>query len=407
MTLPTNTEVLETLGEGSFGVVVVARLVEGALSRTVVLKVLKKDWESDEEILVRSRDEATLLARLNHDNIVKVEQLASIQGRPALVMEYVQGLSLDRLLSTHGPFPVGVALDIVSKVAGALDAAYNSIPPGDSKPLHVIHRDIKPSNILLSINGAVKVLDFGTARGDFESREAMTQALTLGSPLYMAPECFDATPPNPAVDVYALGATLYELIAGVPLGKLPMRKDKRDTQLAERLQRLRPAELEGHPGALNALRDLIQRMVRFEAENRPTSKDVRRLCREYLKRLPHGMGLSLDQFADVVVEPLYLQRKVTPPIPLDGTLDTSGVRKARGTPAPTDSGLKTSIPTPVPPPPGTPAPRVPRRRRSLSPRPRRPRRRPGGRCRSPPPSRRPPRSRARRCARWRCSSGPG
>ena len=102
-----STEILETLGEGSFGKVYVARISEGAFERTVVLKVLKSNWVGNDEILKRARDEAVLLGRLNHDNIVRVEQLTEIDGRPAVVMEHVQGLTLDRIVKAHGPSPRG------------------------------------------------------------------------------------------------------------------------------------------------------------------------------------------------------------------------------------------------------------------------------------------------------------
>lgn len=185
MGLPESTTILETLGEGSFGTVYVARVEEGALARTLVLKVLKATWADNPEILTRARDEAVLLARLNHDNIVRVEQLTEIEGRPAVVMEHIQGLTLDQVLRANGPMPIGVAIEIVHKVASALDAAYNRAPPGEDEPLRVIHRDIKPSNIIVSVAGAVKVLDFGTARADHGAREARTSSLTMGSPLYM------------------------------------------------------------------------------------------------------------------------------------------------------------------------------------------------------------------------------
>ena len=130
MALPPDVELIETLGEGSFGTVYVARLEDGAIRRTVVLKVLKAAWLSNEDILHRARDEAALLSRLNHDNIIKVEQLSTLHGRPAVVMEFVRGLTLDQIVNRTGPLPVGVALQVVGRVAGALDAAFNKIPPG-------------------------------------------------------------------------------------------------------------------------------------------------------------------------------------------------------------------------------------------------------------------------------------
>lgn len=323
--LPPNTEILETLGEGSFGAVYVALISEGAIQRTVVLKVLKSEWAEHPEILIRSRDEAALLARLNHDNIVRVEQLTEIDGRPAVVMEHVQGLTLDRILKGVGPLPVSVAVAIAAKVSSALDAAFNQRPPGSREPLRVVHRDIKPSNIILSVSGGIKVLDFGTARAEFGERGAHTSALTLGSPLYMAPECFDGAEADPTVDMYALGATLYELIAGVPLGRLSVSPTKHAAKLEERLAALQPAEFpEGHP-ALRALRNLIGRCMRYEAKRRPTASDMRRLCSEFLKRLPRGT-VTVDQYAQVSVEPLYNARELQEPAPLEATLGRSGLR---------------------------------------------------------------------------------
>ncbi|MFT5585352.1 MAG: serine/threonine protein kinase [Cognaticolwellia sp.] len=345
--LPLNTEILETLGEGSFGAVYVALLTEGAIRRTVVLKVLKSEWADHPEILVRSRDEATLLALLNHDNIVRVEQLIEIEGRPALVMEHVQGLTLERLLKGNGPLPVSIAVGIAAKVASALDAAFNQLPPGAKEPLRVVHRDIKPSNIIVSVAGSVKVLDFGTARAQFGERGAHTSALTLGSPLYMAPECFDGAEADPTVDIYALGSTLFELLAGVPLGRLSVHPDKHGVKLEERLAQLSSPELvEGGP-VLKAVRNLIGRCMRYEAQRRPTAADMRRLCNEFLKRLPRGT-LSMDQFAQVTVEPLYNARETHDPIPLEATLGRSGLRDLdQDEPKPWGS-TKPELPSPTP-----------------------------------------------------------
>ena len=349
MALPLNTEILETLGEGSFGAVYVALLCEGAIRRTVVLKVLKPEWADHPEILVRSRDEATLLALLNHDNIVRVEQLIEIEGRPALVMEHVQGLTLERILKGNGPLPVGIAVGIAAKVASALDAAYNQRPAGAKEPLRVVHRDIKPSNIIVSVAGSVKVLDFGTARAEFGERGAHTSALTLGSPLYMAPECFDGAEADPTVDIYALGSTLFELLAGVPLGRLSVHPDKHGVKLQERLAQLSsPGLVEGGP-ILKAVRNLIGRCMRYEPQRRPTASDMRRLCNEFLKRLPRGT-LSMDQFAQVTVEPLYIARETHDPIPLDSTLGRSGLRDLdKEEPEPRGSTQpELSSPTPAP-----------------------------------------------------------
>ena len=327
--------------------VYLARLSEGALKRTVVLKVLKADWAHREEILTRARDEAVLLARLNHDNIVRVEQLTEVEGRPAVIMEHVQGLSVDHILRGHGPMPAAVAIDVASKVAAALHAAYTRVPPGDKKPLEVVHRDIKPSNIILSVSGAVKVVDFGTAHATFDAREARTSAITLGSPLYMAPECFDGAEADPTIDMYALGATLYEMLAGVPLGKLSVNPRKHKEKLDKRLSQLRTPELTESNPVTGAVRNLIERCLRYEPTRRPKAGDMRRLCMEFLRRMPRGS--TLDQFSAVVVEPLYNNREIKPPLPLDATMSMSGPLRLGGSSEFQNAGAPTSSPPPLPP----------------------------------------------------------
>jgi serine/threonine protein kinase len=313
MALPSNTTLVETLGEGTFGTVYVARLQEGAIERTVVLKVLKAAWADNQDILSRSKDEAALLARLNHDNIVKVEQLTSIQGRPAVVMEYVRGLTLDVVLKRHGAIPVGVVLQIVARVASALDAAYNKIPPGMDAPLRVVHRDIKPSNIILSVNGAVKVLDFGTARGEFGAREAETVSVTLGSPRYMAPERFDGVNSGASIDVYALGVTFYELLGGRSMGRLPLNPERQKAKIEKALEALRPKE--GGGKDLDALLNLLKECLAYLPENRVSAADFRKRALKILSRLS-GATVTLDVFAETVVEPIWENRKKSAVIPI-------------------------------------------------------------------------------------------
>ncbi|MEE2751564.1 MAG: serine/threonine-protein kinase [Myxococcota bacterium] len=316
MALPSDVELVETLGEGSFGTVYVARLKDGAIERTVVLKVLKASWADNEDILHRSRDEAALLSRLNHDSIVRVEQLSTLQGRPAVVMEFVRGLTLDRIVKENGALPVGAALQVVARIAGALDAAYNKVPPGMEAPLRVVHRDIKPSNIILSVNGGVKVLDFGTARGEFGAREAETMNVTLGSPRYMAPERFDGLDSGPAVDVYALGVTFYEIVAGRPMGRLSVNPDRHHQQISAKIDALREAHGAGGGEQLETLLSIFVDSMQYDPTKRPSSQEFRTRCLDLLGHLP-GVSITLDRFCESIVEPLYEDRDRRPPIPLD------------------------------------------------------------------------------------------
>ncbi|MBK9648997.1 MAG: serine/threonine protein kinase [Deltaproteobacteria bacterium] len=328
--LPDDIELLETLGAGTFGTVYVARVRDGALTRTVVLKVLKQDWSKDPEALRRARDEAAMLSRLNHDNIVRVERLTTWRGHVTVVMEHLLGLSLDQVLRHHGPLPVWSALEITSRVCSALDAAYAGVPPGEAKPLRIVHRDIKPSNILLTVSGAVKVLDFGAARAEFDAREAATRSMAFGTPLYMAPECFDAGPPGPPVDIYALGATLVELISGEPLGKLSVSPQRFWPALQARLKLLRFVDLPEGP-AREATLELISRTLRYDPDRRPDAQTLRAALRELMNKQPIPR-FGLDQLGETVVDPLYRRREVLPATPPDGSL---AVQRLPAAPPPT------------------------------------------------------------------------
>lgn len=260
-----------------------------------------------------------MLARLQHDNIIQVEQLTALHGHTAVVMEYVRGLTLDRVLEQAGPMPVEVALSICHKVADALDAAFNQVPPGLEGPLRVVHRDIKPTNVMLSVRGEVKVLDFGTARAELIDRQAETGSVTPGSPLYMAPERFDGLARGAEVDIYAVGCTLYELITGEPLGRLSVHPSRHEKEVAEKVQALSPPDLE-EGIALAMLRSLIQRAVSYEPAHRPSAAEVRALSASLIKRLP-GHRMTRTQYCESVVAPIYSKRERLPPVPLDGTLD--------------------------------------------------------------------------------------
>jgi hypothetical protein len=183
------------------------------------------------------------------------------------------------------------------------------------QPLRVIHRDIKPSNIILSVNGGVKVLDFGTARGEFGAREAETINVTLGSPRYMAPERFDGIDSGPAVDVYAMGVTFYEILAGRPMGRLSVNPDRQKQQVDQKIDSIRKAHGRGGE-QLEELLSIVSDSLAYEPTQRPSAAKLRSRCLDLLAQLP-GVSITLDRYCETVVEPLYESRERTPPIPLD------------------------------------------------------------------------------------------
>ena len=186
-------EFIREIASGGFGRVYLAKVIHrDGFARLVAIKILHKKWTQNDEIASRMRDEARLLGWLRHKNIVDVMDLTSIDGRCAVIMEYLEAVDLSTIIaaSVHSErrLPLRVTLESVAAVASALDAAYNRPPYAAEKPLRVIHRDIKPSNVMIDDQGMVKVLDFGVARAEFDHRESKTKDLAFGSMEYMSPE---------------------------------------------------------------------------------------------------------------------------------------------------------------------------------------------------------------------------
>ncbi|MBN2799993.1 MAG: serine/threonine protein kinase [Deltaproteobacteria bacterium] len=261
------------LGEGAFGTVYRGELVGTAgFRRKVALKVLKPSREGDEDLSKRLRDEARLLGQVSHRAVVHVDGLVILRNRWTVVMEYVEGVDLQRML-VRGPLPLGVALEIVSEIAAALHVAYWTRRE-NGQPLRLLHRDIKPSNIIVTATGEVKLVDFGVARAEFKGREAETERFMFGALGYMAPERMDGVS-GPEGDVYGLGAVMYELLAGSPLGRTFVQIEKHDAHVGENLSRLGRERSE----VSAELVALIHQMLDYHAEDRPTARDVEDRCR--------------------------------------------------------------------------------------------------------------------------------
>jgi serine/threonine protein kinase len=320
---------LKELAQGGFGKVYLAEMITGDnFSSVVAIKVLHSKWVDNDEVVMRSRDEARLLGRLRHRNIVRVEDLTAIQGQCAIVMEYLQGVDLKTIsnaLREQGkPFPRKAMFEVIGAVAAALDAAYNHKPLQGGEPLKLIHRDIKPSNAMITMEGDVKLLDFGTARASFDDREAKTQALAFGSAAYMAPERLMGEEDRPAGDIFSLGVTLYELLTLDSFGKIHIRPERFEKTVAERLAGL---DLTGLPEAVHEdFRETMRLMLAYEPENRPTSAQVVELMETFGEQARDG---GLKRFARESVREVIEAHvpEQDPNDPLTGTLvfdDSSG-----------------------------------------------------------------------------------
>jgi serine/threonine protein kinase len=198
--------ILELLGEGGMGVVY--RALDTELDREVALKFLKA--EGDNQILIRRfRDELRTLAGFNHPNITMLYTSFSWQARPVMVMELVEGEALNRMVERRGPIPAHVSVPLIAQAIAGVGVAHHK---------GIIHRDLKPANLMLSKGGTVKVMDFGIAK--IEDSPGLTRtSFAMGTPFYMAPEQIDPArfgmkTVDARADIYSLGVTLYELLAG-------------------------------------------------------------------------------------------------------------------------------------------------------------------------------------------------
>jgi serine/threonine-protein kinase len=194
------------LGRGGMGVVYKARHLK--LRRTVALKMMLAGPFAGKDERSRFMREAEAVAALRHEHIVQVYDVGDLDGCPYFTMEYIEGGTLAEKLAGI-PQAAKRAADLVVKLAGAVQVAHRA---------GILHRDLKPGNVLLTADGTPKIADFGLARR-LDSEESQTISGTrMGTPSYMAPEQVTGSRVSlgPAVDVYALGAILYETLTGRP-----------------------------------------------------------------------------------------------------------------------------------------------------------------------------------------------
>ncbi|MBL8964209.1 MAG: serine/threonine protein kinase [Phycisphaerae bacterium] len=208
------------IGRGGMGVVYLAR--DSRLDRDVAIKALPEHLANDPDRLARFQREAKVLASLNHPSIGAIYGIEDADGLQYLVLEYIEGQTLDGVLS-RGPLPMEEAIDTAVQIADALDVAHEK---------GVIHRDLKPGNIMITTDGAVKVLDFGLARTTeaASSMLANDESPTMTSPMrvhsptipgaimgtagYMSPEQARGKPVDKRSDIFSFGCVLYEMLTG-------------------------------------------------------------------------------------------------------------------------------------------------------------------------------------------------
>ncbi|MBN1426959.1 MAG: serine/threonine protein kinase [Anaerolineae bacterium] len=258
---------IEQIGSGGMSVIYKAQDLE--LGRLVAVKVLRPSLVGDPEFLIRFKREAQAAANLSHPNIVTVHDVG--QDGPKthyIVMEYVTGQDLKRLIRSRGVFEVDAALAIVIEVCKGVGYAHRA---------GLVHCDVKPQNILVTPDNSIKVTDFGIARA-LSSQPSEAEDMVWGSPHYFSPEQAAGEPPTPASDVYSIGIVLFELLTD----HLPFTgQDYRDLALAH-LKAQPPSILDLNPALPGELDRVIRKVLSKEPSARyRTADQLGRILEKY------------------------------------------------------------------------------------------------------------------------------
>jgi len=304
-------EIVERLGRGGMGVVYLA--TDPALGRTVAIKILTED---NEELRERFAREARSAAALKHNNIVTIYDVGEDQGRPFIAMEYLEGENLAEVIRRRAQVPLRQKLDWILELCAGLGYAHRT---------HIVHRDIKPANLLITTEGALKILDFGIARvtADATADGLTRMGMLMGSPHYMSPEQAEGQPVDERSDIFAVGLVMYELLSS----ERAFPGDTPHVVLNNIMNREPRSILEFCPDMDPELVQVVSRGLVKDRSGRyqtlaEMAADVRRI-RERLPDTDTGTAM-VDRGATLIARPQTAAHTPTP-----GMLDSSALARRR------------------------------------------------------------------------------
>lgn len=289
-------EILEKIGEGGMSEVFKARC--NKLNRFVAVKILKREFCNNDDIVKKFKDEATAIATLSDNNIVNILDVGTQEDLNYIVMEYVKGKTLKDVIKQVGKMNYETAISVTIQIAKALDCAHRN---------NIIHRDVKPQNILVTEDGVMKVTDFGIAKST--SSATITKTTTImGSAHYLSPEQAKGTFIDCRTDLYSLGIVLYEMVTG----KLPFEGDSAVTVALKHIQEeaVAPKTLNSKiPDSLNVL---ILKSIEKDPNKRYQS------AKEFindLEKIKDNPNAVIDEVADDSSQHTIVMSAVTEQIP--------------------------------------------------------------------------------------------
>ncbi|HTE50807.1 MAG TPA: protein kinase [Kofleriaceae bacterium] len=277
---------LGRLAQGGMGEILLARLGGAAgFEKYVVIKRLRGHLDGDERSVQAFLDEARIVARISHPNVCQVHELGVEGGRYYLAMEYLEGLPLSGIIRRanrdRAPLDLRAVSGMVEQASEGLHHAHN-LRRMDGAAAAVLHRDVSPQNLFVTVDGVVKVLDFGIAKSGDSSVKTPTGRI-MGKSAYMSPEQIRGAPLDQRSDVYSLGVVLYEAVTGQPLF------DRGD--VAETFRAIREDTLPFLRDVPDQLNGVIQRAIARERDER---FDSARALGRALGAAVSGLGGSMS-----------------------------------------------------------------------------------------------------------------
>jgi serine/threonine-protein kinase len=289
-------QIIGVLGEGGMGKVFKVR--NTISDRVEAMKVLLPDLAGEPDLADRFLREIKVLASLDHPNIAALRTAVRFENQLLMIMELVEGMSLDQRLHQMGKLPMAEAVNSISQVLAALMCAHGR---------SVIHRDIKPANMMLTADGTVKLMDFGIAKSEADRKLTMT-GTTMGSLYYMSPEQISGAQTLDArSDLYSVGVSLYELVTG----KRPFDGESQFAIMSAHLQKTPVQPITIDPSLPPELNDLIMLSVQREPGARFQTAAAFRNALSIVAKAPEPAAQSTV----VVAPPMDAEAAVAQPAP--------------------------------------------------------------------------------------------